>query len=156
MKDPLLTAGVFFLDCVIKEWMEKNRIGKIRQPVLGGRIILEKYHNKGAALNFLAKKPKLMRGIHTMALCAVGVFYGLLLRTDGRRAEKIGTSLLLGGGLSNLYDRYKKGYVVDYFKLGLGPKWLKKIVFNLSDFFIFIGTLLTVAGRYANDKEERK
>ena len=58
----------------------------------------------------------------------------------------LGVALLLGGGLNNLYDRYTKGHVVDYFHLNFGPKWLRAIVFNISDFCIFIGALLAVAG----------
>ncbi|MDE6887595.1 MAG: signal peptidase II, partial [Eubacterium sp.] len=49
---------------------------------------------------------------------------------------------LAGGGLSNLYDRLRKGYVVDYFSFGTGPKWFRRLVFNLADFFVFAGVLL--------------
>ena len=62
------------------------------------------------------------------------------------RLASIVLALLLGGGLNNLYDRYTKGHVVDYFHLNFGPKWLRAIVFNISDFCIFIGALLAVAG----------
>ena len=59
---------------------------------------------------------------------------------------KTGVALLLGGGLSNLYDRYTKGHVVDYFHINIGPKRLRNIIFNISDFCVFIGALLAVAG----------
>ncbi len=39
-----------------------------------GRIVLEKYYNKGAALNFMVKKPNLLRIIHTVILVVVGFF----------------------------------------------------------------------------------
>ena len=39
-----------------------------------------------------------------------------------------------------------KGYVVDYVKFNFGPKWLRGIIFNISDFCIFIGAFLSVVG----------
>ena len=47
-------------------------------------------------------------------------------------------ALITAGGLSNLYDRLKRGYVVDYFSIRC--KYLEKVVFNLGDFFIFAGS----------------
>ena len=142
----LLTAGVFLLDYSIKYYMDKTYARKVRHPRLGGRIVLEKYYNHGAAFNFLDKKPHLMRGLHTAILVMAGVFYYFLFRFNGRRLEKTGMALLFGGGLSNLCDRYAKGYVVDYFHINIGPKWLRRIIFNISDFCIFIGALLAAAG----------
>ena len=54
--------------------------------------------------------------------------------------------MLAGGGLSNLYDRYTKHHVVDYVRFQTGPKWFRRIIFNVSDFFIFIGAVLAVIG----------
>ena len=52
--------------------------------------------------------------------------------------NKLSLALVIGASLSNLYDRYVRGYVVDYFSLRFGP--LKKVVFNLGDIFIFLGS----------------
>ena len=60
---------------------------------------------------------------------------------------KTGLALLLGGALSNTYDRLKRKYVVDYFSFGVKWKRLRNIVFNISDFCILAGTLLTVLGQ---------
>ena len=50
---------------------------------------------------------------------------------------------MLGGAFSNTYDRLTKKYVVDYLELPKVPL-LNKIIFNLSDFCIALGALLTV------------
>ena len=60
--------------------------------------------------------------------------------TRGRILEKLALTLTLAGGVSNLYDRMKRGYVVDYFSFQW--KALKKVVFNLGDLFIFAGAFL--------------
>ena len=121
----IIAGGVFLSDLILKRYMDKKYARKVRHPRLGGRIVLEKYYNKGAALNFMVKRPNLLRIIHTVILVVVGVFSYFLMR---------------------LYDRYTKGHVVDYFHLNFGPKWLRAIVFNISDFCIFIGALFAVAG----------
>lgn len=138
-----IAATAFFTDFCIKAHIDKKYVLGARHPHLQSRIILEKYYNNGAALNFLAQKPKIMRLLHTAALIVVGVFSYFYSRTAGKPLVKTGLALLLGGGCSNLYDRYAKGHVVDYFRINLGPKWLRRIIFNISDFCIFIGALLT-------------
>ena len=81
-----------------------------------------------------------------------GIFFWVYPK-KGYGAEKLGTSLVLGGGLSNLYDRMKKGYVVDYFSIRLGK--LKKIVFNLGDIFIFLGAVILLLAEFAETVRER-
>ena len=65
-----------------------------------------------------------------------------MMKSKGRKLEKLAMSLIIGGSLSNLYDRYVRGYVVDYFSLRFGP--LKEVVFNLGDISIFLGSGLHV------------
>lgn len=141
-----LTAGVFLLDFILKSYMDKTYARKVQHPRLNGAIILEKYYNSGAALNLLAKRPKFLKFFHTVILIAIGTVYYFFLRHSNRPVAKTGLALLLGGGLSNLFDRYTKGHVIDYFRIGIGPKWLRRIIFNVSDFCIFIGALLAALG----------
>lgn len=60
----------------------------------------------------------------------------------GRTLEKLGLSIALGGAVSNLYDRLVRGYVVDYFSIEW--KRLKKVVFNLGDMFVFLGSAVFI------------
>lgn len=57
---------------------------------------------------------------------------------------KAALAMILGGGASNLYDRVKKGHVVDYFSFKTRSRRLSGIIFNVSDFFVFAGALLLV------------
>ena len=61
-------------------------------------------------------------------------------------------TLVLAGGASNLYDRLKRGYVVDYFSIQW--KKLKKVVFNLGDIFIFAGSALFAAVQLVEEVRE--
>lgn len=142
----LITAGVFLTDFAIKRYMDQTYARKVRHLRCHGRLIVEKYYNDGAALNLLAKKPRVMRLLHTLLVMILCIFYYFLMRISGKPLQKTGLALLLGGGMNNLFDRYTKGHVVDYFRFNIGPKWLRRIVFNISDFCVFTGTLLTVLG----------
>ena len=64
----------------------------------------------------------------------------------GNHVMRTGLAFLLGGAFSNTYDRLKRKYVVDYFSLNVKWKRLRRIVFNISDFCIMTGALLTVIG----------
>ena len=49
--------------------------------------------------------------------------------------------------MSNLYERCKKGYVVDYLRFRLPNGKLGRLVFNLADLFIFAGALMISIGQ---------
>ena len=67
-----------------------------------------------------------------------------LLRWGGSR---LGTGLLLGGGLSNLYERVRRGRVLDYLRFPRAPGVLKKYTYNLADLFILLGAVLLLLRR---------
>ena len=62
------------------------------------------------------------------------------MQNRGHKGQKAGLVLVLAGGISNLYDRCVRRYVVDYANLRFG--FLKKVVFNLGDLFVLAGTVL--------------
>ena len=135
----LLTITIFFLEYYIKQHMDKIRTSKQQRPLASGKIVLKKYHNTGAAGNFLQSHPKWVKNLHLSALLTVFAAFICIRRQKGAGMAKTGIALLAGGGLSNLYDRLTKGYVVDYVSFGFGPKWFRRLVFNLADFFVFLG-----------------
>ena len=137
-----LAAGIFLLDLGLKNYIEKQKETGIEQTIGKGALLIRKYHNRGAFLNAGEKVSPLVSIfslILTIGVAAVFLFYP---RENGRRL--LGLSLLLGGALSNTYDRLRRGYVVDYFSFGVRWKWLRRIVFNVSDFCILVGALLAV------------
>ena len=79
----IIAGGVFLSDLILKRYMDKKYARKVRHPRLGGRIVLEKYYNKGAALNFMVKRPNLLRIIHTVILVVVAPCRGRIPRPAG-------------------------------------------------------------------------
>lgn len=143
---PFLTVGVFLLDSAVKHFADTRLGERTKQPRLFGLLTLEKYYNRGAALGFLSGRPKLLRGLQAVLMLALTAAYGFLLRLPGKPLAKTGMALLAGGGASNFLDRCTRGYVVDYFHLNIGPKRFRRVIYNISDLCIFIGTALTILG----------
>lgn len=140
----LLAAGIFLGDLWVKNRVEKNVAeGEIRQ-LWGGRLLLRRYHNRGAMLNLGEKRRALVAAVSVVMTAAVTVLFCLSLGTRGNSLLRVGLTFLLGGAFSNTYDRLKRKYVVDYFSIGVGRGRLRRIVFNISDLFILIGALLAV------------
>lgn len=141
MRYVLAAAGIFGLDAWLKQRMDQNLKPGVERPVLKGRVILRKYYNKGAALDALDRWPGVVKGVSAavlMLLCAFGLAFG----KKEKGGFRLGFSMVIGGGASNLWDRWKLGHVVDYFSFQSRFPRIRRIVFNLSDMCIFLGTLL--------------
>lgn len=140
----ILTLTILLIELILKDRMEQTFDLKKEQLLPGGKILLRKYHNYGAFLNFMQKKKKMLHLISIVFTLVILILFLLTLGKYGNKILKTGLSLLLGGAFSNTYDRLTKGYVVDYFSFVTPFKKLNQIVFNLSDFCILIGCLLIV------------
>ena len=112
----------------------------------GGKIRLHQYHNQGAFLNMLQSRRRFLLLLSCLLTLAIGCLFLIALFRHGNHLLKLGLTLLLGGAFCNTYDRLKKKYVVDYFSFHTSFPALNRIVFNLSDFAILIGSLLSVIG----------
>lgn len=144
----LLAAG----DLFIKWRIEQQDQERFPRPLekTGGRILLYRNHNAGFPFGFMEKHGELVRTVPLMVISGLGgVFFYLLQNKKGHRVQKAGLAILLGGALSNLYDRYVRRYVVDYFSFQFG--WLKKVVFNLGDLFVFAGSGILMAAELVSE-----
>ena len=97
---------------------------------------LTRVHNYGAAWSSLSGKTVLLIAVTAVMMIAVAV---LLLRRVVRHPLGVSACLLiLGGGIGNIIDRIRLGYVVDMFDLLL----FSYPVFNLADCFVVVGAIL--------------
>lgn len=140
----LIIGGIFTGDYKIKKYVEE-KVNEPR-PILGGRILLRKYHNRGAMLNLGQRRSKIVTAVSLFLCLLLTAVFLLSLGRRGNNLLRIGLSFLLGGAFSNTYDRLKRKYVVDYFSFRVKWKPLGRIVYNLSDFCIITGALLVVLG----------
>jgi len=141
---------VFLLDYKVKAYIESNKKEGQSEEALGGMITIRRMSNSGAAGSLLDKKPKAVIGLSGIALFLVGLSYLKEIFKKGNAGIKLCYGLILGGGLSNFYDRIKKGAVTDYFSFNVKWKQFKRLVFNISDMFIIAGSILAI---FYNKKE---
>lgn len=137
-----IVALIFAGELGIKNYVEKKRNAGEEKEICKGRILLRKYHNKGACMNLGEKKSNVVAGLSLILTTALALVFLFTLTGHGNGWLKAGLSLLLGGAFSNTYDRLKRKYVVDYFSFGVKWEPLRAIVFNISDFCILIGALI--------------
>ena len=126
-------------------WRENKGTEGVRKPILGGKMFVTKFHNKGAFLGAGEKNPQVLLGVSIGITLVCTVIFILTFGKHGKNMLKLGLSLLLGGAFSNTYDRLSRKYVVDYFGFNVKNEKLRNMIFNVSDFCILIGTVLTVA-----------
>ena len=102
-----------------------------------GRIRLRTLWNSGAAFGLP------LRGGVLSAVSALVLVLFWFLRKEG----PVGAGLILGGGASNLYERLRHRRVLDYVQFPRAPWRLKRYVYNLADFAIFLGGVLLLLRR---------
>ena len=143
----ILAAGIFLLELRIKHVIETRREEGKETKACGGALLIRKYHNRGAFLNAGEKAQPFVAVLSLLLTAGVAGFLAAALRHRGKAVYKTGLALLLGGGCSNTCDRLHRKYVVDYFSFGVRWKWLRRIVFNVSDFCILAGALLAACSQ---------
>lgn len=140
---------ILVLDLSIKHWIEQGKgtseqAVKLQKTVFRDKIILDKAHNYGAVLNIGEGNPKMIKRI---SLIIAGGIFAVFARALAKKESAwycLGMALLLGGSASNVYDRIKRGYVVDYFHFRVKWKKLRQMVFNLADMFIIAGAVIAM------------
>ena len=142
----LLAIAIFITDLLIKNHIERMEIAGEEKTLAGGRLLLRKYHNKGAFLNAGERRRGLISVLSLVLTLGATMLFLATFTCKGSRVLKAGLALLLGGAYSNTYDRLVRKYVVDYISFPVRNQKIRNIVFNISDFCIMIGALLLVIG----------
>ena len=128
-------AAVVAAACAAARWY-LDRTSRRETEYGKGRVRLTALWNEGGAFGLP------LRGKKLLAATAAGLAAALTLA----RRCRLGAGLILGGGLSNLWERLRHGRVYDYVRFPKAPGQLKRYVFNLADFAIFLGGLLVLLG----------
>ena len=98
-------------------------------------------YNTGAAFGILANQSGWQRwALSLIALVAVVVIVGLMLKHHQEKRFSYGLAFILAGALGNLIDRIQLGKVVDFLDFYYANyHWP---AFNFADVFIFIGVFV--------------
>ena len=153
----LLIVLISFIGCdQITKSVARNELRSSPPTILlQGFIRLEYGENPGAFLSLGSGLPDTLRFFIQTALGIVVVLCLVLLFVFAQRLDYqrlIGFSLVLGGALGNLLDRFfNHGRVIDFIALQIGE--LQTGIFNLADLLIITGVLvLLLAVKRRNTK----
>lgn len=143
---PVLTC----LDIVVKyaiNSMDKNDLPRN----IANKIEIDKFHNRGLPFGKLKENERAVKYIPLFITSVLLGRLSILIPKKGNRIKKLSLSLIIAGSLSNIFDRFTRGYVVDYIRIKV--KRLDRVIFNLGDIFIVLGSLMMSFGVKKKIKE---
>ena len=132
-----LALALLGLDQWVKHYVTVHIPLGEAQPLLPGLVELRTVHNYGAAWSSLAGMRWLLVAITGVIIAAVAVI--LIRRIVRHPVGVMAGFLILAGGVGNIIDRVRLGYVVDMFHLEFWPSYP---VFNVADICVVCGALL--------------
>ena len=133
----IFAALIVLLDQLSKYFLTMQLAGGPVRELIPGLVRLEYLQNTGAAFSFLSDMRWVLVGVSTVVIVLIVI--GLFRYKDKIDwVGKLGLAAILGGALSNLFDRAVFGYVADFFEF----EFVRFAVFNVADIFITVGAVV--------------
>ena len=124
------------LDQWVKHWITVNLPLGEALPFLPGFMELRIVHNYGAAWSSFSGMRWMLVGV---TVCIVLAIFILVLRKIVRHPLGLtACALVISGGLGNIIDRVRLGYVVDMFNF----QFINYPVFNVADICVVSGAII--------------
>ena len=138
----LVSAILVVIDQVTKLLVESNFqfVGET-VPVIKGVLNLTYIRNDGAVFGSLSGKPYIFNTI-TVIIVVAGIVALLIGKIKGNWLIWT-ASLVIGGGIGNMIDRFRLKYVIDFIDVKLfGKLWVW--VFNFADCCVVVGCIMLI------------
>lgn len=153
--------GVTFLALVLDQASKIYAMNWLTQtandPIscLADTLRVQYAHNDGAFLSLMSSLSNDVRFwvltvINGVVLIGLAVY--LLLAREVTAANFVPLMLVVAGGLGNLIDRIRFGYVIDFLNVGIGG--LRTGIFNIADMFITAGFIVMAVVLIRGEKEQ--
>ena len=145
----LIILSIFF-DQLSKFWIRNNIESYNEIELIGSFFTLIRVENSGAFLGMgseLSHIPKLILLIifPIIVLVAVSIYTYMDKKLDN--LSLVGFSLIIGGGVANIFDRIVYGSVTDFLYINLGG-FLKTGIFNIADLSVTTGMILILIASF--------
>ena len=147
-----LSAVVVILDQLTKQWVEEGFVLYERYEV-ASFFSLTLVYNTGAAFSFLADAGGWQRWFFTVLAVAISAYlvYWLMQLKKTQVLLPLAISMLIGGAIGNVIDRFLYGHVIDFLDFYIRDwHWP---AFNLADSAIVLGVILFVWDSFFSGKE---
>lgn len=138
-----------WLDQGTKAWARNELMGAGELSYLGGFFRFVYAENKGAFLSLgggLSEQIRYWSLKVLPVLLLVGLLGYTLFSAKLDRAAILSFSLILGGGISNVYDRIRYNQVTDFMNMGFPD--LRTGIFNFADVAIMLGLGVMLLGLF--------
>ena len=145
----LIILSIFF-DQLSKFWIRNNIESYNEIELIGSFFTLIRVENSGAFLGMgseLSYIPKLILLIifPIVVLVALSIYTYMDKKLDN--LSLVGFSLIIGGGVANIFDRIVYGSVTDILYINLGG-FLKTGIFNIADLSVTTGMILILIASF--------
>ena len=124
----------------------------LTKPVIEDVLHLTYIENTGMSFGLLSEHRWVFMILSTVGIAALFAYLIYLKGED--RLLSVSLSLMIGGGIGNMFDRIILGYVVDFFNFCYFDFW--KWIFNFADACICVGAALMVLAVLASYIKEKK
>ena len=144
------------LDQLSKFWIRGNVTPYRDISVISDYFIITNVENSGAFLGLGSEFPPIIKNILLFALPVVVLISVLVYVFKDNSLDKlslVGFSLIIGGGIGNIYDRFLYGSVTDFLFIDLGSIF-KTGIFNIADLSVTTGMILILWASFKNKKQE--
>jgi len=152
-RDLLITIIVFLsiiLDQISKIWVRNNFESYIENSIVGDVFTLIKVENTGAFLGMgseLSEIPRVLLLIVLPIIVLVSITIYTYIDKSLDKISIIGFSLIIGGGIANIFDRIVYGSVTDFLYLDFGGVF-KTGIFNIADMSVTTGMILILISSF--------
>ena len=147
-KRNLLITTIVFLsiafDQISKIWVRNNFESYIENSIIGDIFTLIKVENTGAFLGMGSELSETLRILLLIVLPIIVLISITIYTYIDKTLDKIsiiGFSLIIGGGIGNIFDRIVYGSVTDFLYLDFGGIF-KTGIFNIADLSVTTGMIL--------------
>jgi signal peptidase II len=149
----LITTIVFFsiaLDQISKIWVRNNFESYVENSIIGDLFTLIKVENTGAFLGMGSELSETLRILLLIVLPIIVLISISIYTYIDKTLDKIsiiGFSLIIGGGIGNIFDRIAYGSVTDFLYLDFGGIF-KTGIFNIADLSVTTGMILILISSF--------
>ena len=122
-------------DQLSKIWVRNNFESYIEKSIIGDVFTLIKVENTGAFLGMgseLSEIPRILLLIVLPIIVLISITLYTYLEKTLDQTSIIGFSLIIGGGIANIFDRIVYGSVTDFLYINLGGIF-KTGIFNIAE-----------------------
>ena len=139
-------------DQLSKIWVRNNFESYIEKSIIGDVFTLIKVENTGAFLGMgseLSEIPRILLLIVLPIVVLISITLYTYLEKTLDQTSIIGFSLIIGGGIANIFDRIVYGSVTDFLYINLGGIF-KTGIFNIADVSVTTGMILILISSFKN------